>query len=170
MAKAEHTDAIALLKEQHRKVEELFDQFCNTTNTGRKAKLAKEICIELKIHTMVEEEIFYPAFQGKIEDMTLDEALVEHDAAKLLVNDIDAGSPEDEYFDAKVSGLSEEIKHHVREEEKRGDGMFAQCRKTDVDLADLRDRMLERTRELQMLAKSEGLPPAMPSAMNLLMA
>lgn len=167
MPKTEYSDAIALLKDQHRTVENLFDQFQKATGEDRKAKLAQQICTELKIHTMIEEEIFYPAFEGKIDDDILDEARVEHDAAKVLVNDIDAGSPGDEFFDAKVNVLCEEIRHHVREEEKRSDGMFAQCRRTDVDLLELRDRMMERTRELQQMAQSQGLPPAQPSAVNL---
>lgn len=170
MPKAEYTDAIALLKDQHRTVEYLFDQFQKTRTDDRKAKLAQQICTELKIHTMIEEEIFYPAFEGKIDDDMLDEARVEHDAAKLLVNDIDAGSPGDEFFDAKVNVLCEEVRHHVHEEEKRGEGMFAQCRKTSVDLVELRDRMLERTRELHEMAKSQGLPPAQPSTVNLAVA
>jgi len=167
MPKTEYSDAIALLKDQHRTVENLFDQFQKATGEDRKAKLAQQICTELKIHTMIEEEIFYPAFEGKIDEDILDEAWVEHDAAKVLVNDIDAGSPGDEFFDAKVNVLCEEIRHHVREEEKRSDGMFAQCRRTDVDLLELRDRMMERTRELQQMAQSQGLPPAQPSAVNL---
>lgn len=170
MPKAEYSDAIALLKDQHRTVEDLFDQFQKAKGDDRKATLAQQICTELKIHTMIEEEMFYPAFEGKIDGDTLDEARVEHDAAKLLVNDIDAGSPGDEFFDAKVNVLCEEIRHHVREEEKRSDGMFAQCRRTDVDLLALRDRMMERTRELQQMAKSQGLPPAQPSAVNLAIA
>lgn len=167
MAKAEFTDAIALLKADHRKVEDLFEQFEKARSANQKQKLAHEICTELKIHTMIEEEIFYPAFRGKIEDATLDEAYVEHDGAKVLVNDIEAGSPDDDYFDAKVTVLSEEIKHHVREEERASDGMFAQCRKTDVDLVELCDRLMARKQELMEIAKSGGLPPAKPSAVNL---
>ena len=167
MPKAEYSDAIALLKDQHRQVEDLFDQYQKEKGDGRREKLARQICLQLKIHTMIEEEIFYPAFEGKIEDDILDEARVEHDAAKMLINDIDAGFPGDEFFDAKVTVLCEEIRHHVREEEKRGEGMFAQCRRTSVDMVELRDRMLARVRELQEMAKSQGLPPAMPSAVNL---
>ncbi|MBO9574666.1 MAG: hemerythrin domain-containing protein [Sphingobium sp.] len=164
------TDAIALLKADHRKVEALFEQFEQATGASRKQKLAHEICTELKIHTMIEEEIFYPAFRGKIEDDTLDEAYVEHDGAKVLVNDIEAGSPSDDFYDAKVKVLSEEIKHHVHEEEMRGDGMFAQCRETDVDLVALRDRMLARKEELMAQAKAGGLPAAQPTAVNLMPA
>lgn len=164
------TDAIALLKADHRKVEDLFEQFEKATSSSRKQKLAHEICTELKIHTLIEEEIFYPAFRGKIESDTLDEAYVEHDGAKVLVNDIEAGSPEDDFYDAKVKVLSEEIKHHVHEEEMPSEGMFAQCRKTDVDLVALRDQMLARKEELMAQAKSAGLPLAQPTAVHLIAA
>jgi len=167
---AEFTDAIALLKADHRTVEELFEQYEKARGSAAKQKLARQICLELKVHTMIEEEIFYPAFRGKIEDDTLDEAYVEHDGAKVLVNDIEAGSPDDDFYDAKVSVLSEEIDHHVGEEEARGEGMFAQCRKTDVDLVALRDAMMARKQELLAQAKSGGLPPAKPHAVNLIPA
>ena len=166
MAEQEFTDAIALLKADHRKVEELFAQY-EKAGEGAKAKIARQICDELKIHTMIEEEIFYPAFRGKIEDDTLDEAYVEHDGAKVLVNDIAAGSPGDDFYDAKVMVLSEEIKHHVHEEEMPSEGMFAQCRKTDVDLVALRDALSARKQELMAQAQSGGLPPAEPRAVNL---
>lgn len=170
MATTQFTDAIALLKADHRKVEDLFEQFENAKAASRKQSLAQQICMELKIHTTIEEEIFYPAFRGKIEDDTLDEAYVEHDGAKILVNDIEAGSSDDQFYDAKVTVLSEEIKHHVREEEKASDGMFAQCRKTDVDLVALRDLMLARKEELLAQAKADGLPLAKPNAVNLIPA
>ena len=167
MADTTFTDAIALLKADHRKVEALFDQFEAARGSAAKRKLAQQICLELKIHTAIEEEIFYPAFRGKIEDDTLDEAYVEHDGAKVLVNDIAAGSPEDGFYDAKLTVLAEEVKHHVHEEEMRGEGMFAQCRKTDVDLVALRDAMLARKQELMAQAEARGLPPAKPTAVNL---
>ncbi|WP_313437015.1 hemerythrin domain-containing protein [Novosphingobium sp.] len=167
---ATFTDAIALLKADHRKVEELFEKFEAAKSSSQKKSLAQQICMELKIHTLIEEEIFYPAFRDKIEGGTLDEAYVEHDGAKVLINDIEAGSPEDSYFDAKVKVLSEEIKHHVHEEEMPANGMFAQCRKTDVDLVELRDRMSARKKELLAQAKSKRLPAAKPTAINLLAA
>lgn len=167
MEKQSFTDAIMMLKADHRKVENLFEQFEKATSASRKQSLAHQICIELKVHTMIEEEIFYPAFRGKIEDDTLDEAQVEHDGAKVLVNDIEAGSPDDDYYDAKVKVLSEEVKHHVHEEEMPSKGMFAQCRNTDVDLVALRDAMMARKAELMAAAKSEGLPAAQPRAVNL---
>jgi hypothetical protein len=154
-----YADAIALLKADHRKVESLFAKF-ESASEGKKQKLAEQICTELKIHTVIEEEIFYPALKGKIEEETYTEAYVEHDGAKVLINDIMAGSPDDEFYDAKVHVLSEEIKHHVGEEEARAEGMFAQARAAGVDLVTLRDEMLARKEELMAMAESGGLPPA----------
>lgn len=153
------TDAVALLKADHRNVEALFARF-EQARSSQKLALARQICTELKIHTVIEEEIFYPALKGRIEDDLYSEAFVEHDGAKFLINDIMAGSPDDEFFDAKVSVLAEEIRHHVQEEERRSEGMFAQAREAGVDLVELRDRMLERKQQLMMAAQKADLPPA----------
>ncbi len=168
MADQSFTDAIAMLKADHRTVEDLFEKFEGANAASRRKTIARQICVELKIHTLLEEEIFYPAFRGKIEDDTLDEAYVEHDGAKVLINDIEASAPDADFFDAKIKVLSEEIKHHVHEEEMPGKGMFAQCRQTDVDLVSLRDRMLSRKQELLAEEKAGGLPPAEPKAVNLM--
>jgi hypothetical protein len=88
----------------------------------------------------------------------------------VLINDIQAGKAEDDFYDAKVKVLSEEIKHHVHEEEMPKEGMFAQCRETDVDLVALRDQMLARKKELLAQAEANGLPPAKPSVVNLVAA
>ena len=158
-ATPEFTDAIALLKADHRTVEDLFEKF-ESASEGKKQAIAEQICNELKIHSMIEEELFYPAFRGKIEDDTLNEAYVEHDGAKVLINDIMSGTGDDDFYDAKVKVLSEEIKHHVKEEEMREEGMFAQCRETDVDLVALRDALMARKQELMAQAEAGGLPPA----------
>lgn len=160
MAEEKHSDAIALLKADHRKVEALFEDYEKAKDTTRKQLLAGQICTELKVHTTIEEELFYPAFDGKIEAETLNEAYVEHDGAKILINDIESGTPADDFYDAKVKVLSEEIKHHVHEEEMPSDGMFAQCRKTDVDLVALGEKMMARKNELMELAEADGLPTA----------
>ncbi|WP_423141746.1 hemerythrin domain-containing protein [Parablastomonas sp. CN1-191] len=162
---AEFSDAIALLKADHREVEDLFEKF-ERAGSGAKQAIAEKICNALKIHAQIEEEIFYPAFRGKVEDDTLDEAYVEHDGAKVLINDIMAGNADDDFYDAKVTVLSEDIKHHVHEEEMPSEGMFAQCRETDVDLVALRDAMLARKAELQAQADAGGLPPAQLAAIK----
>jgi hypothetical protein len=156
MAKSE--DAIALLKADHRKVEELFKDFEKAKGDGRKEKLAQQICLELSIHTTLEEEIFYPACQGTVEEELLKESYVEHDAAKLLITEIEAGSGEsDEFFDSKVKVLQEQIEHHVEEEEKPG-GVFAQVRKGKLDLDALGEQLAARKTELVREYKATGVP------------
>jgi hemerythrin superfamily protein len=142
-------DAVALIKEDHRKVEKLFEQFEKARDQERKKDLARQVCTQLTIHAMIEEEIFYPACQGKIEDEdVLDEAYVEHDGAKVLIAEIEAGGPDDEFYDAKVKVLSEMIKHHVKEEEKPG-GMFSEARKSNMDLEHVGQRLKARKGELE---------------------
>jgi len=158
MAGTKSQDAIALLKADHRKVEELFEQFEKAKGEGRKQKLALEICTELTIHTILEEEIFYPALEGKVDEDLLKESFVEHDAAKVMIAEIEAGEPSDEFYDAKVKVLSEEIEHHVEEEEKPKEGLFAQARAADVDLDALGAQMIMRKERLQEEIKTGGLP------------
>jgi len=151
-------DAIALLKADHRKVEELFEKFEKAKDSARKRSLAEEICTELSVHATIEEEILYPACKGKVEDDLLDESYVEHDGAKVMISELSAGTPADEFYDAKMTVLSEEIKHHVKEEEKPGEGLFAQAREAGIDLMELADRMKARKEELLAQIKAEGLP------------
>ena len=158
MASTQSPDAIALLKADHRKVEDLFEQFEKASGDGRKEKIALEICKELTIHTILEEEIFYPAVEGKVEEDLLKESYVEHDAAKVLIAEIEAGGPSDEFYDAKVKVLSEEIEHHVEEEEKRMEGLFAQARKADVDLDALGEQLAARKSRLRDEIEASGLP------------
>lgn len=158
-------DAVALLKADHKAVGALFAQYADARGKVQKAKLARQICTELAIHTAIEEEIFYPALQGEIEDEALDEAYVEHDGAKMLMAEIMAGTPDDDFFDAKVKVLSEDIRHHVKEEEQR-DGLFAQAKKAGVDLSDLGARMLARKTELKRLYAREGMPMVMTRTLS----
>ncbi len=116
---------------------------------------------------MIEEEIFYPAFRGKIESDMLDEAYVEHDGVKVLINDIESASPSADFYDAKATELSE-IKHYVDELEIPSEGMFAQSRRADVDLVTLRNRTLAGNEELLTEAENGGLPLAKSSALKLL--
>ena len=166
MAEQGKQDATHLLMEDHRKVEGLFEQYEKAGGDGRKEKIARQICTELKVHSMIEEEIFYPALRGKIEGDALDEAYVEHDGAKLLINEIEAGGPDDDFYEAKVKVLKEQIEHHVEEEEKSRGNLFQQARATDVDLEALGEQMAARKAELMELAASQGLPPAQPATMQ----
>jgi hypothetical protein len=150
-------DAIALLKADHRKVEELFEQFEGATGSSKKQKIALQICLELTVHAKIEEEIFYPACDGKVEEDLLKEAYVEHDGAKVLIAEIEAGRPDEEFYDAKVKVLSEQIEHHVGEEEKRMEGMFAQARKAGLDMDALGEQLSARKTELVATYKAGGL-------------
>ena len=153
-------DGLQLLAADHRKVEGLFADFEKASGTSAKEKLAKQICMELKVHAQIEEEIYYPAIRGKVEEADLDEAYVEHDSAKLLINEIEAADPDESYYDAKVKVLSELIEHHVEEEEKIRDNLFQQTRAADIDLVALGERLAARKQELLDKAQAEGLPPA----------
>lgn len=159
-------DATKLLAEDHRRVEALFEKYQKARGDGSKEKLAREICTELKIHAAIEEEIFYPALRGKIDEADLNEAYVEHDGAKVLINDIEAGEPDDDFYDAKVKVLQEEIEHHVREEEKVHGNIFQQARAAEVDLMALGEELAARKAELMAEAQSEGLPPAQPATLE----
>ena len=154
----EEMDAIAMLKADHRKVEEIFAAFESATSSSKKQKLAEQACLELKVHTAIEEEIFYPACRGQIEEDLLNEAYVEHDSAKLLINEIEAASPDDDFYDAKVKVLSEMIEHHVEEEEKRSEGMFSQARKAGLDMDALGEQMAAEKEQLIATYKAGGLP------------
>ncbi len=151
-------DAIALLKADHRKVEDLFASFETAKGADRKQTLVQQICTELTVHTILEEEIFYPACKGAIEEDLLSEAYVEHDGAKVLIAELLGSTPDEEFYDAKVKVLSEQIEHHVEEEEKRSEGMFSQARKAGLDMDALADRMRARKEALTAQFKAEGLP------------
>jgi hemerythrin superfamily protein len=142
------SDAVSLLKADHRQVEAWFAEFEKSRGTSKKQQLASKICEALTIHTTIEEEIFYPAFLEATEDKSLHhEAVVEHEGAKKLIAEIQEMSAGDDYFDAKVTVLSEMIKHHVKEEEQRG-GMFAEAKQSDMDLVALGEQLRTRKKEL----------------------
>ena len=150
--KTEKNDAIALLIEDHKKVKDLFEKFDKLSDRSvvNKKKIADQICLELTVHAQVEEEIFYPAVRPPIKDDDLmDEAVVEHASAKELIAQISEMDPGDDLYDAKVKVLSEQIEHHVEEEEGE---MFPKVRKTKVDLVALGEEMAARKEELMASA------------------
>jgi hypothetical protein len=150
-------DAVALLKQDHRTVEELFEKFEGAKGAGAKERLAEQICMELIIHAQIEEELFYPAVKDAVDEEIYTEAHVEHDGAKVLIAEILEGDPEDEFYEASVKVLSEMIKHHVKEEEQR-DGMFSQAKQADVDLVAIGEQLVQRKADLTALYKRNGLP------------
>jgi hemerythrin superfamily protein len=147
-ARPPRTDAVALLKADHRQVEKWFGQFKSSKSASRKNELASNICTALRTHTTIEEEIFYPAFLKAAKDKPLHhEALVEHAGAKKLIEEIAQSNASDDFFDAKVKVLSEMIKHHVKEEEQP-DGMFAEARKSKMDLEEIGRKLQVRKQQL----------------------
>lgn len=146
------TDAIVALTADHRRVKWLFREFSSLNHKGgetgdNKAALVKRICTELKIHAKLEEEIFYPVVRAQINDDDLmDEALVEHEGAKKLIEELEGMEPDDELYDAKVTVLSEEIDHHASEEEGE---MFPKVKKAKVDTVGLGEKMAARRRALK---------------------
>jgi hypothetical protein len=159
-------NGLQLLAADHRKVEELFESFEKAKGAERKQQIVREICTELKVHTMIEEEIYYPAVRGKVDDSDLDEAYVEHDAAKVLINELEAAEPDEDYYDAKVKVLQEMIEHHVKEEEKERDNLFQQTRAADVDLEALGEQLAARKAALMKQAQAGGLSPAEPATLQ----
>ena len=150
--KTEKNDAIALLTDDHKKVKELFEKFEKLSDRSKvnKKKIADQICLELTVHAQVEEEIFYPAVRDPIKDDDLmDEAVVEHASAKELIAQISEMDPGDDLYDAKVKVLSEQIEHHVEEEEGE---MFPKVRKSKVDLVALGEEMAARKEQLMASA------------------
>jgi hemerythrin superfamily protein len=136
-------DAISLLVSDHKEVKTLFKQFEDLSDRSKvsKKKIADQICAALILHTRIEEQIFYPAVREAIKDDDLmDEAVVEHASAKDLISQIQEMDPGDDLYDAKVKVLSEQIDHHVEEEEKE---MFPKVRKAKLDLVALGEQMAD---------------------------
>jgi hypothetical protein len=143
-------DAIKLLRDDHREVKNWFKEYEKLDGEAEKEALARKICTALTVHARIEEEIFYPALRESIEDQDLlDEAAVEHASAKQLIAEIEAMSPDEELFDAKVKVLGEYVMHHVQEEEQE---MFPEARDSDVDLRALGAQLSKRKAELMKKA------------------
>lgn len=153
-------DAIALLKQDHRAVEALFDQF-EDAEEQEQSQLAERICNMLTVHAQIEEEILYPAakqaFEDEEEEDLVNEAAVEHQSAKDLIAKIEGMTPDDEVFEATVKVLSEYVKHHVKEEENE---LFPALKKAEVDLKEMGARLAERKFALmeEMGIEAEEVP------------
>lgn len=151
-------DAISILTSDHKKVKKMFldfDKLMKSSNkNAEKGTLVQKICVELIIHTQIEEEIFYPAVRAAIDDNDLmDEADVEHAGAKELIGQLVDMDPDDDHYDAKVTVLGENIDHHVKEEQ---DEMFPKAKKAKLDLDALGAKMLRRKQELQLRSGAPG--------------
>ena len=154
-------DAIALLKQDHRAVEQLVSRF-EDAEESEQSEIAERICSMLTVHAQIEEEILYPAAKEALaedeeEADLVPEAEVEHASAKDLLAKIDGMTPDDESFKATVKVLGEYVKHHVKEEENE---LFPALRKTDLDLKEIGSRLAERKYTLmEQLGIEEEEPP-----------
>jgi hemerythrin-like domain-containing protein len=138
--------AITLLKGDHREVEEFFEEYEELDNNRAKAELARKICNALKVHTQIEEEIFYPAARKATDDNDLlDEALVEHAGAKHLISEIESMKVGDDLYDAKIRVLGEQIKHHVKEEEGE---LFPEIESSEMDVTTVGKQLTDRKTKL----------------------
>jgi hemerythrin superfamily protein len=139
-------DAIALLRADHRKVSDLFEQFEKSRSPTKKKALVDQICQELTVHTQIEEEIFYPAVKAALKDHELvPEANVEHASVKDLIAQVRGIAPGGEMYDARVKVMGEFVKHHVKEEQTE---MFPKAKKTRLDMAAIGAQMTQRKQEL----------------------
>lgn len=148
-------DAIALLKADHRKVEGLFARYEEAKeNESRKLQIFQQIAMELKVHMKLEEEIFYPQSRDFVEEEdTVNEAVVEHQAAKDLISQLEGMQPSDEMYDAKVKVLQEQIEHHVEEEEEE---YFPEVKKNDMDTKAVGEQIIARKAELMSEMDGSG--------------
>lgn len=145
-------DALHLLEQDHQEVEALFAQFKKLEGAREKAAMAAKICLLLKVHTQIEEEILYPAAREVMdEDDLVDEAEVEHTSARQLIAQVEAMKPRDHLFDARVNVLGEYVHHHVEEERTE---LFPALRETDLDFYELGAQLTER--KLALLGKLTG--------------
>ena len=150
-AAAQGLDAIELLVQDHEEVKSMFEKYdaLSDRSIASKRRLALEICLALTKHSVIEEEIFYPAVRQASKDNgdMVDEAVVEHAAAKDLIAQIIGMEPTEDLYDAKVKVLCEQIEHHVGEEE---DEMFPKARSAGLDLDSLGQEMMARKAEVQL--------------------
>jgi len=151
-AKGSSQDVLHLLAEDHKRVLKMFEEFEelkeeNSEDEETMQQLVEIACAELTIHAQLEEELFYPAAREAIDDMDLlDEAEVEHAAARQLITELAAMQPGDDLYEAKFTVLGEYVKHHIQEEEKE---LFPKVKKSDLDLMELAEEIRERKMELR---------------------
>ena len=146
--------AIELLKEDHREVEGFFEEYETLEDDAEKEAVALDICLALQVHAQIEEEIFYPEARNGIDKPELiDEAIVEHAAAKQLISEIEAMEVGDSMRDAKVKVLGEQITHHVEEEEGE---LFPAVEAAGLDVSALGQRMSARKAELLKQLAEQG--------------
>ncbi|MDQ2950068.1 MAG: hemerythrin domain-containing protein [Acidobacteriota bacterium] len=138
-------DAISILKADHDRVKKLFDNFEDAKSRSAKKKIVTEALTELKVHAAVEEDLFYPAVRKKLAKPMMNEADEEHHVAKVLIAELDSMTGSEDHYDAKFTVLSENVRHHIKEEENE---MLPQAKGLNIDFDDLGDRILRHKRQL----------------------
>jgi hemerythrin superfamily protein len=147
-SRTKSVEAIDMLKHDHDKVEKAFKDFENIDREDMRScrQLVMDACADLKLHTTLEEEIFYPAVREALEDEDImNEASVEHETAEMLIEQLENMQDDDPNFHATFTVLGEYVRHHIREEEGE---MFPAARKSELDFDALAERMRERRQEL----------------------
>jgi len=144
-------DAIDLLKNDHDSIQDLFDRFKKAVDRRAKAKIAAQSLNALRIHAVLEEEIFYPAVRQRVGKLIMNEADEEHHVAKVLIAELEAMDGRGDHFDAKFNVLAENVLHHIKEEENE---MLPKAQQLELDFVKLGQRMLRRKEALLV----SGLP------------
>lgn len=153
MIKKKEEDAIKLLKEDHKKVKDLFEQFEDSDDNEEKKEIALKACAELKVHAQIEEEILYPAADKELEDEELvAEAHEEHHVAKQLIEELETGDLEPTVFNAKFTVLAENVRHHIKEEEGE---LFPEMKDADVDMEKIGTQLAARKNQLEPEAAAQ---------------
>ncbi|HEV3200724.1 MAG TPA: hemerythrin domain-containing protein [Bryobacteraceae bacterium] len=150
--------AIAILKKDHDTVKELFDEFESVETPGAREKIITQAITELKIHAVIEEEIFYPAVRAHIGGKVMNEADEEHHVARVLIAELDQDRADHGHHEAKFTVLAESVRHHIREEENE---MLPKAKELEMDFEALGQRMLDRKKKLQ----KDGIPSDAEHAM-----
>jgi hypothetical protein len=163
-----NVDAVVLLTQDHRNVEQLFER-CLAGGHEQRMELVKQVCRDLIVHTQIEEEIFYPSCRANgVDEEILNVGQVENDVAKILIAEVLSGA-QDPFQEAKIKVLSEYFNHHVNEEEKAGKGVFARAQEAGIDMAQLGKRLESRKAELtKSLREGIGLTAPRPLSLHII--
>jgi hemerythrin superfamily protein len=136
-----------MLREDHQKITQLFDQFDQTTNINEKRDIVTAALAALEVHATLEEELIYPAWQAYVDEQDLmDEARKEHHVVSLLIKALKHMDPEDERYEATCTVLREQVTHHINEEEGK---MFPQAEKAELDWERLTTHVIQRRQRLE---------------------
>jgi Hemerythrin HHE cation binding domain len=152
------THAISIILKDHDTVKDLFNRFERAETAAQRDKIIAEAVTELKIHAIIEEEIFYPAIRNQVGKDLMNEADEEHHVARVLIAELDATGRENDHRDAKFKVLAESVRHHIKEEE---DEVIPKAKDLNIDFEALGQQLLDRKEEL----KEDGIPADAEHAM-----